>query len=248
MHLAQRLGSIGVRQRTGPFRSRRHLGDRLQRADLVLRVDHRHQARFAVGHVGEGLRLDDAVGTGRDARDAMALALQQSTAGLGRGMLDGAGDDSRPVLGQRAADGEVARLGAPAGEDDFLHLRADRPCHLFAGLLDRFARLAAERVIGGRVAEAPSQEGQHGVEHLGRHGRGCVEVEIDVAHLGSSTGSGPSRETRPRGPRVAVILYPRPSGSRRSDRAHGCACRGCDRNSGPSASSPFLPEAASSVT
>src|SRR2546428_11341267 len=98
-----------------------------------------------------------------DFGDLATQALQESAWLQCRRMFNCAGDDMRPArpapeealqLGEDGAlDGIIARLGAAAGEDDFLRLRAEQRGHLGAGMIDGVMGSLAVDMRTGRVAE-----------------------------------------------------------------------------------------------
>ena len=82
-----------------------------------------------------------------------------------------------------AADREVARLGAAAGEDDLVRARAPISAATSARAASTAARAARPRRLSEEgLPNAAPQEGQHRVAHLGRDRCRRVEVEIDVRH------------------------------------------------------------------
>src|SRR5215510_11281519 len=73
----------------------------------------------------------------------------------------------------------VIRLGASAGEDNFLRTRANQRRDLFAGGFNSGASALAGGVDGGGVAEIGGEIGKHRVEHRRFDGCGGVVVEVD---------------------------------------------------------------------
>src|SRR5437879_13688140 len=97
-------------------------------------------------------------------------------------MLDLRGDDvARPSRGGHALDAQVVRFRAPRGEDDLVLRHLEESGDLLASGVYALARLTAEAVHARGIAEALAEIGQHRLEHLGMHRRGCVVIEIDSA-------------------------------------------------------------------
>ena len=99
-------------------------------------------------------------------------------------VLDRAGDQVAPAgrlerLGG-AADGEVVRLGAAAGEHDLRRVGADQRRDRRSRLVERRLRLLAEVVHARRVAEQSRRARGDRVDDLrGERGRRVV-VEVDT--------------------------------------------------------------------
>ena len=182
--LAERLSNVGMDERAMPFRGARDFRDRLQRADLVLRMDDADERGGVVDRRRDRLGGDATVWPWRHPADLVPFALQQGAARLRRRMLDCRGDERAPlrIAPSGAADRDVARLGAAAGEGDFVSARADQRGDLCARVLDRIMRAPPRGMCGGRVAEFLAQERQHGVEHGRIDRRGGIVIEVDRLH------------------------------------------------------------------
>ena len=124
-HVEPREGLHGVGVEGGVRRpvahDGRHLGQRLDGADLVVGQHHRHHADAVVEGIGEGVEVDDAVGS--HGNDAAAERLARVQHGV---VLGGQAHHGATPAGVDARDGQVVGLGAAAGEH---HLagRAPRP-------------------------------------------------------------------------------------------------------------------------
>ena len=97
-------------------------------------------------------------------------------------MLDRRADDSAPGrLGARhAANREVVRLGAAAGEDDLARGRSDEPRDLRASLLQCTAGALAASMDRGGICLVHLDEAGDGGAHLGPQWRAGVMVEINA--------------------------------------------------------------------
>jgi len=95
-------------------------------------------------------------------------------------VLDLRADDVAGAPGRRdALDAEVVRLRASRREHDLVLRHPEEAGDLLARDVEALARRAAEAVHAGGVAESLAEVGEHGLQHLGMHGRGRVVVEID---------------------------------------------------------------------
>jgi hypothetical protein len=100
-----------------PAGERGNLGQRLQRADLVVGVHRGDQDGVRTQRLLELRRVKSAVAADRQAGDAEPEAGQSIAGGLGRGVLDRRGDDVRtaPCGAQRlggTGEREMVALGA----------------------------------------------------------------------------------------------------------------------------------------
>ena len=130
----------------------------------------------------------------RQPRHAEAFLFLQVLAGVQhRVMLRGAGDhvlSARGVRPREADDREVVRLGAAAGEDDLVRLRAEQPRQPVARIIDRRPRLAPRRMDARGIAKVPLEKRPHRRERLGRERSGGVVVEIDHITQSPTHSSG----------------------------------------------------------
>ena len=136
----------------------RELGDRLNRADLVVGVHHRDERRV----VGDGLARrgpatttpDWSTGTQRRRQPRRASAFSVlSTASCSMAL---ATRWRRPVGSSASAAPRIAKLsgfGAAAGEDDLGRIGVDERGHRRSRLVERRLGLLAEVVHARRVAE-----------------------------------------------------------------------------------------------
>ncbi len=94
------------------------------------------------------LGRNDAIRFRRHATDGATLLLQQTTAGVGRGMLDVAGDNgaARTAASDGATDRQVAGFRCAAGEHDLFGLSSDQRGNLTPCTLDGCVSAAAERI------------------------------------------------------------------------------------------------------
>ncbi len=166
-NLARRLYRVGVQQRAAGVRDGCQFGDRLDRADLVVRVHHRHER----GVVGE--RLAEAIG-----RHDSALVHSQQL------MLDPARDEM-PASGRlerigRATKREVVRLGAPAREHDLRRVAVQQRRHRRSCVVHHRLCLLAEVMHARRVAENVAGGARHRVDHFLREGCRRVVVKVDT--------------------------------------------------------------------
>ena len=179
----RRLDGIDVEQEPAPRPDDlRDLGDRLDRADLVVREHHRDEDRAVGDRPLDVLGVDAAVAVDRDLHDLEAELLEVLERVADRVVLDGRRHDAvsaRPAGPGGALEREVVGLGPAAREHDLAGVRADRPREPLVGVVERLAGDAAERVRGRRVAERAAEERQHRLERLGAQGRGRGMIEID---------------------------------------------------------------------
>ncbi len=184
-----RLHGVGVHRDAELAGDRGQLGNRLDRADLVVGPhdrDQRERVGVARHDVAQRVGRDAAVGVDRQGDDLGALVLGQPVDGVQHGMvLDSADDDPAPArVGvaagpEDALDREVVGLGAAGGEDDLRRARAEGRGQLLAGLLDPPTRGAAGPVQRRGVAHLTHGLGDGG-DGVGKHrGRGSV---VQVGH------------------------------------------------------------------
>ena len=134
----------------------RDLGDRLDRADLVVREHDADQDR----PVREGrldlVRIDPAVPVHRHLDDLEAELLEVAQRVADGVVLDGGGDDAvaAGLAGPgRALEGEVVRLGAAGGEHDLARLGAEICRDLLVGTVQCRPGNATVGVDGAWVPE-----------------------------------------------------------------------------------------------
>ena len=162
----------------------RDLGDRLDRADLVVGVHDRDEGRVVGEQLPDAIGRDDARLIDRDERRPPAAPgerLQRVQHGLvldrAREQMTTAGRLER--LGG-AADGEVVRLGAAAREHDFGRIGIDERRHRRSGVVqDRFG-LLAEMMHARGIPELVAGRANDGLDDLGREGGRRVVVKIDT--------------------------------------------------------------------
>ena len=171
--------------KTTPLRVRTpcgDLGDRLDRADLVVGEHDRDQDRLVVECRLELVGIDPAVAVDRQLDDLEAELLEVAQRVADRVVLDRRGDDpvAAPLAGPgRALQREVVRLGAAGREDDLATLGIETLRDALVGVVERGAGGPSVGVGRARVAERLGQERQHRVEDLApERGRRRV-IEID---------------------------------------------------------------------
>ncbi len=184
----------------------RDVGDRLDRADLVVGEHDRDQDRA----VGEGrlelVRIHAPVAVDRQLHDLEAELLEMAERVADGVVLDGGGHD--PVAVRlagpgRALEREVVRLRAAGREDDLAWLGVEARRDPLVRLVQRRARRAPERVGRRRIAERLRQVRQHRVEDLApeRGRRRVVEIDRHGRIVRRETGvsahghPGPGRST-----------------------------------------------------
>ena len=165
------------------------LGDRLDRADLVVREHDRDEDRL----VGDGgidmVGVDPAVAIDRQLDD-LEPELLEVAQGVTDGVVLDRGRDN-PVAAPLARPGsafqpEVEGFGAARGQDDLAALGAEPPGDGLVRLVERRPRPAPEAVTGRRVAEVVGQEREHRVEDLAPE-RGRRRV-VEVDRMGADRG------------------------------------------------------------
>ena len=160
----------------------RDLGDRLDRADLVVGQHDAHQDRPRSDGGFDFPGIDSPVTVDGQLDDLEAELLQVSH-GVAYGVvLHGRCDDpvaARLARPGRPFDGQVVRLDATRGEDDLAWLGADRRRHALASFVKAGMGHPAKRVRRGGVAEAFRQVRQHRLERFApqRCGGGVIEVD-----------------------------------------------------------------------
>ena len=158
------------------------LGDRLDRADLVVGEHDRDEDRLVVEGRLELVGVDAAVAVDRQLDDLEPELLEVAQGVADRVVLDRRGHD--PVAARLAGPGgalerEVVRLGPAGREDDLAALRVEPRRDALVGVVERRPGRPPVAVRRARVAERLGQERQHRVEDLApeRRRRGVVEVD-----------------------------------------------------------------------
>ena len=195
-HVADRLHRVRVELRADRMRQLCNLADRLNGADLIVRR-HDGDERSVLGKLAlQLLEVDMALLVHIQIGDAVAFLLERLAGVEHRVMLDLGGDQMLAALGRgavhKAADGEVVRLRAAAGEDDLArgvvvrlvdrHRRVQALADRGARLVERHLGLAADAVERGRVAVILGQPRLHRVKRgFGqRRGRRVVRINKTV--------------------------------------------------------------------
>jgi hypothetical protein len=208
-HFASGLRGIGVQQDAALASQACDLGNRLQRAHLVVGVHHRDQGRVGPDRCGQLLGGDATEPVDGQHSQRPTLIAQVERRCHDRGMFDRADHQVALVRLQCARhtqQRQVVGLGRAARERDLLGPRADQCSHLFARPGNSLRGASTEGVGAGGIAVLATQPRQHGNQHLRRNRGGGVEVEIDrVRHvvdlLGTSAcGAGLVAWQLPAGP------------------------------------------------
>jgi hypothetical protein len=190
---ADRLDGVGVKDRAVLVRDGGEIGDRLNRADFVVRVHHGHDRRLGRDGGRKRAGRDDAAGVDREERRGPAAACQRLDRIEDGLVLDRARDDMAAVPGglggfRGTPQGHVVRFGAPAGEHDVAGLRPDEFRHRGARFVEQRLRALSVVMHARRIAEPVAQRVHDGVDHLGGGGRRGVVIEV-AAHGGIRPGS-----------------------------------------------------------
>ena len=120
--LPDRLGGVGMHERSLGMRRRGDIRDRHDGARLVVREHDRHDGRVAPK---PGLKLIEQHASRRIDRDAIdleATAFEPDAGRFDRRMLDDRGHQVSPALDclENAADRKIVRLRSARGEDHLL--------------------------------------------------------------------------------------------------------------------------------
>lgn len=163
-----------------------HLGDRLDRADVVVHVVDCDEDGLGCDGLLQFLEPKSALGIDPHPGAGPALFLEELDGVDDAGMFRGADNEvlSTAFIGVGdPLDGEVGRFRAVRGEEDLVRAtRVDQSSHLFPGMLQSIANPESVFVEGGRVPEPFGEERLHGLEGFGQEWRGRLVIEIDVTH------------------------------------------------------------------
>ena len=168
-----------------PFRAShppRDLGDRLDRAHLVV-GEHDRDEDGPVGELRlEGVRVDPAVAVDRQLDDLEPELLEVAQRVADRVVLDRRRHDPMAVRlarPRRALQGEVVRLGAARREHELARLDAEARRQPVVGVVEPGPCHPPEGVRRRRVPEGVREERQHRVEDLAadRGRRRVVQVD-----------------------------------------------------------------------
>ena len=182
-HAAERAHGVEVQRHARARRCIRHRLDRLQRADLVARDEHRRDRRAAAadrlverGGVGDSATVDP------DPARLGALALEPLHRVERRVVLRDRHDDRAAVASAApgsppdALEGQVDGFGAAGGEDELGRVRPERRREPLARVLEHGSRplplAVRRRGIGERLRLG--ERAAHGFTH--RRGRGVIEL------------------------------------------------------------------------
>jgi hypothetical protein len=205
--LARGLAGIGVERDAGGAGDHGNLLDGLDDARLIVGVHDRDQPGVRPQLPAHVFGIDPSATIDRQVAHLMAQRLQESARRQDGRVFDLRRDDvdrlrpsglaavppaeQRSRQGTEAArlpldsrspgdslDGQIVRLGAGAGEDNFLGLGVDQIGHLSPRLLHQLPCLFAEGVQTGWVAKNV-QVPNDSLFHFRGQGRGGVVVEVD---------------------------------------------------------------------
>ena len=191
--LAEPLHGVGMEDDAPLAADRADLGQRVNRADLVVREHEADEDRLAPDRGGDLSGFDPPRPVGREVRDLEAFTLELVAGVEHRVVLGRSRDDVvslRAVSARRAQDREVVALRGAAREDDLLRRGAHAFRDMASRLVHRRLRLPAEDVAArGRVSERAREVWSHRFEHPRIHGRRGVVVHVDrQLHHGPETG------------------------------------------------------------
>mmetsp|Transcript_10996 Transcript_10996/g.16409 ORF Transcript_10996/g.16409 Transcript_10996/m.16409 type:complete len:425 (+) Transcript_10996:543-1817(+) len=218
-HLADGLGGVDVEEHLPLAADLPDLRDRLDHADLVVRVHHGDERSLRRDRRLQRLQVHDAVGAHGQVGHLEALLLQPAARVEHTLVLRDCRDHVvllRLVEARHPLDRHVVRLRRAGGEDDLLRVCADERGHLPAGGLHNVRRLPAVRVrLRVRVAVHACQVGEHCVERSRVERSRRLRVEIyrpalavlpgDVEELIAERGRRSAKPARSaRGQRVAA--------------------------------------------
>src|SRR5258708_29263200 len=95
-----------------------------------------------------------------------------------------------------ADQGQVVRLGSPAGEEDFLGMGIEQGGHAIPGVLERFAGAAAGLMGAGGIAVDLGRKWAHRLPYRWKQRRGGVVVEVNAVHRKQTTAALDRKSTR----------------------------------------------------
>ena len=183
---ADALHRVAVERDAAVAADRADRGERLQRADLVVRVHDRDERGAVVDRRRDGGRSDATVWRDLDHGQPHVCVLGKVARGVeDRVMLDRRRHEAIALAAtrlQRAAQREVVRLGAAAGEDDLARRRADRRRDLLARGVDEGVRGLALGVDARRIAGHVAVDARHRLGHLGVDGRRRGVIQVHACH------------------------------------------------------------------
>ena len=178
--LAEGLDGVHVKGDPALPRDLPDLARRLDGPDLGVGVHDGDQDGVGPHGAPDGVGIDQAGGVDGEVGHLEAERLEVLARPQHRVVLDPRGDDVPRVPGHgHALDGEVVRLGAARGEDDLLLADPQEVGDLLARGLQSLARLAAEAVDAGWVAEPLAEVREHRLEHFRVDRRRGVVIEVN---------------------------------------------------------------------
>ena len=186
-NLADGLHRVRMQANATLAAHRRNLGDRLDHARVVIRVDHAHQPRFRAESGGDRFGSDQSAAVAPHHGDFVAPMRHPSRGLANRRMLDGGNYQMASRGGwlvmHQPLQREIIALGAAGGENDLLRPAAQQGCHLAARIFDRFMASPAQRMRAGGMAIMLAQEREHRLLNARRDRSGGVVVEVERAHI-----------------------------------------------------------------
>jgi hypothetical protein len=156
-------------------------GDVLDGSDLVVDGHHRNQDRVRTNGAGDRFRIDQTIGADGNLRYLEPLLFERASS-IEYGMVLEGRDHNvvavPPELLGGPLDGQVVRLGPPAGEDHFSRTGSNSRGDLLPGVLHYLASPPPVGVHGGGVAEVALEDREHRLSHLRQHRsrRGIVQI------------------------------------------------------------------------
>ena len=129
LHLAHRLGRVGVEQHTAPSGLPGNIGDRLKCAHLVVGQHDRNQCGIRAQRICDSISRHSASAIDRHDGQLPALCLQVTGSFHDRRVLDGT-DDQVPLVGSagpgHAQQRQVVGFGGAAGKHEVVSSGTDK--------------------------------------------------------------------------------------------------------------------------
>ena len=181
--LAQRLYRIGMHPRPRSARVLAQRSNVLDDTRFVIREHHRNHAGRPGQRSSSVSRIDTSIAIRGELAQLPARTHQLRRRFRHARVFKRADDHLRRLQHTRSAfDKGIIRFSPAAGEYHLRGNRTDQRGHLFSRHLDRTPCLRAKLVTARRVTVMLTQKRQHRRQHALVERRGCVMVEIDVAH------------------------------------------------------------------
>ena len=189
----------------------RDLGERLHDSGLVIRRHDRDQSGVVAKRIRQVARIDQACRVHSQEGYVEAFALLQMLHRMQDGVMLGRTANKMPpafpLAPRQPEHGEIIRLRAAAGEDQFAGLGAQQCSERVARVIDRGARFPPGGVHAGGVAEMFVEIRPHRVARRRAERSGGVVIEVNQSSADFRSASASSRT---RGARASVRTAPRP--------------------------------------